>query len=457
MYKRSSWKTYQARLNRTKRIKRRALSILKYAGYFSVFLFVIYLSIVWSGAWFGGIACHYRQRNKAVLNDKTSLSENNDHTLAKKDVQTLLDRKSFINIKDESFSFDLNGKNCYIDTSIDISLQNFILKKMNVSTSRYIGIVVMDPSTGRVLSMTGFDKKDSKGNPCINDRFPAASIFKIITAAAAIEKCGFNSNSRFSYNGKKHTLYKSQLKERKNRYTNYVTLKKSFAQSINPVFGKIGALYLGKSALEKYAAAFGFNQHIDFEIPFLPSRFSISDQPYQWAEIASGFNKDTVISPLHGALMASVIINQGRLIEPTIIDKIIDDKGKILYQSRMTLVDKAIKPNTSRILTNMMTATIKSGTGRKVFRGYRKDRVLSRLNIGGKTGSIDNRTHDVRYDWFVGFAKERNGPKEIVASIVVAHEKYIGTKACQYARIIFKRYFKDYFAKNSVTMTHDKG
>ncbi len=130
------------------------------------------------------------------------------------------------------------------------------------------------------------------------------------------------------FNGYKHTLYKSQLKERSNRYTNKISFKDSFAQSVNPVFGKIGVLYLGKPQLEAYGVAFGFNRRFGFEIPCAPSRLTIDDDPYHWAEIASGFNNQTTLSPLHGAILAAVPLNQGRLVEPTIVDRIVDKNGK---------------------------------------------------------------------------------------------------------------------------------
>jgi peptidoglycan glycosyltransferase len=72
--------------------------------------------------------------------------------------------------------------------------------------------------------------------------------------------------------------------------------------------------------------------------------------------------------------------------------------------------------------------------------------VLSRLRLGGKTGSIYNRAHDARFDWFVGFAAEKKGEKMVV-SAMVAHEEYIGTRAGQYARMAIEHYFKDYFAR----------
>jgi hypothetical protein len=97
-----------------------------------------------------------------------------------------------------------------------------------------------------------------------------------------------------------------------------------------------------------------------------------------------------------------------------------------------------------------MASTITDGTGRKSFQGFLKDPVLAQLNIGGKTGSIDNKGHNVRFDWFVGFAEEKNGQQKLSLCVLVGHEKYIGTKAGYYARMMMKRYFKNQFAKNDV-------
>jgi len=294
--------------------------------------------------------------------------------------------------------------------------------------------------------MIGFDKTSLSENLCVDNRFPAASVFKIVTAAAAIEECGFNSKSTLTYNGEKHTLYKSQLKARKNRYTNRITLRDSFAQSVNPVFGKLGSNYLGKATLEKYASAFGFNREINFEIPIQASVAAISEDPYHWAEIACGFNRETRISPLHGALIASIIVNRGRLIEPTIIDRITDGNGSVLYKTDAVSLSQAISERASRHMGELMAATISSGTSKKAFRGYRNDHILSKLNIGGKTGSINTEDNEARYDWFVGFADEKNGPGELVISVVVAHEKYIGIRASAYAHMAMKHYFRTLFA-----------
>lgn len=104
-----------------------------------------------------------------------------------------------------------------------------------------------------------------------------------------------------------------------------------------------------------------------------------------------------------------------------------------------------------------MRASVRSGTCSKIFRGYRTDHILSKLNIGGKTGSIDTKKHDGRYDWFVGFAEEKEGTGKLVVSVIVTHEKYIGIRASQYARMAIKQYFRDYFAKNEINLEKASG
>jgi len=453
-FKGSHWRNYQRKVKRAAVINKFIKNIPKYSVAFLT-IFILVCGII-SGI--TGIACHHIYILDGNTSDnKTDIPYSHKKFITKRDIQAMFDSKSFINLNEKGFDLVFNEQNFKIDTSLDISLQQFLLNNLDQSTAQYIGIVAMDPATGRVLSMVSYDKENQYNNPCIDNRFPAASIFKIVTAAAAIEKCNFNSDSILTYNGAKHTLYKSQLKKRTNRYTNKITLKDSFAQSINPVFGKIGLLYLGKNNLKSYAEAFGFNQNINFEIPVAPSFICLSDDPYNWAEIACGFNNETTLSPLHGALITSAILNQGRLVEPTVVDQITDETGQVIYCSHPVTLKQAVTPKSAKVVNNLMGATIKSGTCRKAFRGYRKDQILSKLNIGGKSGSIDNKTHDVRYDWFVGFAEEKNGHEKLVLSVIVAHEKYIGTRASHYARMAMKQYFSNYFAKKGTDRVYAGG
>jgi len=444
----NDWRKYQSNLL-TKKHYRRKKSRLKYWILLPVFFIIIY-----SMFGFGSIASNDNENLPFIpipelisdrISQKTQKHDEQDvkpSFWSKEKVRDLLDNKSMINMTQNQFNISHEHQQYIVKTSIDTELQKYLLKNMQKNYARYLGIVVMEPKSGRILSMVGFDKTRSTDNPCIEKRFPAASVFKIVTAAAAIEVCGLDPDSKLAFNGNKYTLYKRQITDKTNRYTTRVSFKNSFAQSINPVFGKLGCLHLGKTALEDYARGFGFNQQLNFELPVYKSKLHVKNERYHQAEIASGFNRDTLITPLHGALLVSSILNDGKIPEPTIVDEIIDMKGETHYKGKKGVINQAVNSQTCRTLKKLMNATVKSGTARKSFRGFRRDRVLSRLNIGGKTGSLSNRKHDVRFDWFVGFAEQKNGSEQIVISAVVAHHKYIGTRASRYARSTIKQYFK---------------
>jgi penicillin-binding protein A len=450
---RSGWRDYQDRLNKTAANRKRHRRL---------FHFCALLALVALGSW---AAVTGVTRFVNIFEDAegkppvaTSAPPQTDRLpgqLDKLELQALLTSGKFMNRKEDRFYVTAKNRRLCIDTSLDIDLQNFLYGKMDTAYARKIAIVVLAPDSGRVISMVGFDKSNPGANTCLDNHIPAASVFKIVTAAAALDIFDYSPDTVFLYNGGKYTLYKRQLKEKKNRFTNRITFNQSFAQSVNPVFGKLGAHHLGKDNLEKFSRAFGFNRRFKFEIPLEPSRFEATDDPYNWAELACGFNRSTTISPLHGALIAAAVANEGQLIEPTIVERVTDDQGQVVYTGTSKKIGRAISPDASAALGRMMRSTIRSGTCQKIFRGYRRDKVLSRLIIGGKSGSISNRGHDARYDWFVGFAEEKAGTGKIALAVLVAHEKYIGQRAAFYARLAIKRYFRDYFF-NARTGTHEK-
>ena len=361
--------------------------------------------------------------------------------LSREEVRQLLDKEEFNNLTTEATDLHVDQRVLHVETSLDPGLQKYLLDRMDRKNSRAIGIVMMDAGTGRVLAMAGFDRADAAVNPCLRSTFPSASVFKIVTAATAVDLCGLTPETPMHFNGDRYTLYKRQLKNQINRYTTTVSFAQAFAESVDPVFGKLGEHRLGGELLEKSADAFGFNEPLNFDLPLQPSHFEVNDEPYHWAELASGFNRETTISPLHGAVIASAVLNDGRMVTPSLVDRIVGGNGKVLYQRRQDWDQQAMSPKASAVLGRLMEATVASGTAHGFFRGYRHDKVLSHLEIGGKTGTIDNRDHDARYDWFVGFAKERAGGRRVVVAVLVAHGKYIGTRSGQYARMAIRYYF----------------
>lgn len=362
---------------------------------------------------------------------------------SKVELQTLTAGTGFLNLAEEELEIR-QGNRCFtLRTTLDPHLQQVLAGHLDRRHARSIAVVAIDPADGRVLAMAGHDRQRPDVNPCLESRFPAASVFKIVTAAAAVETARLQPGTLIPYSGGKYTLYKSQIAPNASRRDQQITLRDSFAQSVNPVFGKLGANLLGRERIEGYAEAFGFNRDIEFELPLRPSIVELNRADrYELAEVASGFNRTTRISALHGALIAAAIVNRGRWVEPTIVDWVIGPEGRVLYQGRAVTRERIVDPSTARTLRELMRETVQSGTAHREFQKHSGDRVLAGLEIGGKTGSIGDGAGEARYDWFVGYAVDPRSGEKLAVAAVVAHGELIGTRAATYAAIAFREHFR---------------
>ena len=383
---------------------------------------------------------------KNEISPEGGLSLKNEISIV--DLKGIIREIPFFNTTKTVFFVDTQEKSYTIATSLDAKLQKTLvstmkyLKTLGRGKPQRIAIVALNPDNGNIKGMAGFDQDDSRANPCLASDYPAASIIKIITASAAVDSLGYTAHTPLYFNGNKYTLYKRQLSQKKNKYTTKITLARAFAKSINPIFGKLGKNDLGRKRLDAYAQAFGFNQTPDSELEFESGRFSAAGSEFHLAELGCGFNKDTMISPLFGAMLVTNILNSGTSLVPHIVDQVTTDDGQIIYKGQKASYKTPITPKTAKTMITLMETTIKKGTAKKSFRGFSRDKVLSKLIIGGKTGSLYNREGTVKYDWFVGFGKEKSGNKRLAVAVVVGHKKYIGTRASTHARKILKTYFK---------------
>jgi cell division protein FtsI/penicillin-binding protein 2 len=85
-----------------------------------------------------------------------------------------------------------------------------------------------------------------------------------------------------------------------------------------------------------------------------------------------------------------------------------------------------------------MRETVVKGTGRKSFKGFFRG-SYKELDVGGKTGSLTDKTLNGKVDWFVGFAQLHG--KKIAISVVTMHKKYWTVKSSYLARKTFETAF----------------
>jgi len=204
-------------------------------------------------------------------------------------------------------------------TTIDPELQATVFRFFEQSGTVKAAAAILNPLDGRILALASHGDDETSGSICLRAGFPAASLFKIVTSAAALEVAGFTPNKPVSFVGRKHTLYRKQLASGANRFSTTTTFREAFADSINPVFGKLGIYELGQETISQYAGKFLFNQTIPFDLPIEVSAVDVPEDPFGIAEITSGFNKRTLISPIHAALMTAAIANDGTMMRPWLV------------------------------------------------------------------------------------------------------------------------------------------
>ncbi len=335
-----------------------------------------------------------------------------------------------------------SGRDLRLHLTIDPVLQEYAAKLAANSGALQTSVVAMDPRDGRILALADNDQLGSGGFLSLKADYPAASLFKVVSAAAALERAGFSPEKSLSFSGAQHSLYKSQLKEKGGKYTTKTSFRKAFASSINPVFGKIGIYYLGRNVLNSYGERFYFNRKIPFDMPVSLSRLDVPADSFGIAEVASGFNKDTVMSPLHAVMLAAAAANDGVMVRPRIVDSIKSDEGNVIYRGSSGTLARVVSPETASGLRVLMKETVTKGTCRKAFSKLVRGKSLKDVGLGAKTGTIHDRLDRFKMDWTTAFALPRDGRNPIAVAVLNVHGEKMGVKANEIASLVIKRWLR---------------
>lgn len=432
----SGWRNYQGKLKREERRKALLTKLPVVALYSGSCLLVLFFVFYAGSQLLGylirdGYSPSHTQKAPVVIHEKMP---DQDLSFELKDLD--LEHASLSDI----FFVQRDGSRLMVQSSLDADLQDYILSLLKRSRTVQAAVVVLSPADGRILAMANYEKGGKGDNLCTKAVYPAASLFKIVSAAAALETAGFTPDRAVVFTGGKHTLYKSQLKKKAGRYSTKISFREAFGSSINSVFGKIGIYDLGRSVISEYADRFLFNRLISFDFPVEQSTVNVPDDDYGLAEIASGFNRETLISPLHAALLSSAVANKGTMMAPRLIERVFNESGKLLYQGRPGMLGSPISKGTAKDLKVLMRDTILNGTCRKQFRALRRSKVFRDVELGAKTGTINDKSDKFKYDWFTAYAIPRDGAKDLSIAVLSVHGEKLGIRASELGRHIIKYY-----------------
>ena len=325
------------------------------------------------------------------------------------------------------------GQKIKIITTLNEELQSKLIKLLHRYHPLLGAGVLVDLETGAVQAMADYRQDGENdtglakecGNLCLVSEFPAASLFKIVTAYGVLDKEKVTRKTHYPVVGRHHTLYKYQLGLGKSRYRyrpEDISFEKAFARSVNPVFGKLGIDFFSADELLGLAESFSFNHPLRFDQPVLASRVAMPQTKFQQAETSSGFIKTTTLSPLHAALLVGAPLVADNLPQPYFIKRVVAEDGAEIYYHQLRRCDFQLHDeNACRELTAMMRATVKYGTARKSFRDARRRRAFRKLDVGGKTGSLDMPISGHRCEWFAGFGKNPQTGKQVAVAVVLVH------------------------------------
>jgi peptidoglycan glycosyltransferase len=257
-----------------------------------------------------------------------------------------------------------------------------------------------DPSAPLVLRAT-------------NGQFTPGSTFKTVTAAAAIDTGIAKPTDVYEDDGS-FTVEGRELVEN-NRPDDSIdqwTLTEGYMYSLNVVFAQVG-LDVGAADLEKYAAAFGFGGGIPYDIPVAESQLANNldflDSQVALAETAFGQGQ-ILATPLQMALIAACVANDGKMMQPYLVDSIESADGDELRSVDPSVWRTPISNATAQTLQQMMIDAVEQGSvSGAAVPGY---------TVGGKTGTAETGSGDP-HSWFIGFIGDPE-PRYAVA-VVLEH------------------------------------
>ncbi len=216
-------------------------------------------------------------------------------------------------------------------------------------------------------------------NKAVSDTYEPGSVFKIITAAMALEENvttldhGYNCGYTIYVAGQVYHCHKKGGHGALN-------FKQAMVGSCNPVFITVGQL-MGSSTFSKYFEAFGLTKKTGIDLPGEATSVYHKEANMGPTELASSsFGQTFSVTPMQLISAASAAVNGGYLLQPYVVSKIIDSDGNLVKSTEKTVKRQVVSKSTSEKLREMLKAVVTDGVRNAYVAGY---------DIGGKTGTSE--------------------------------------------------------------------
>ena len=331
----------------------------------------------------------------------------------------------------------ISGGGDFVQYTMNPYLQKFVREIVANVRSPHVAVVAVEPTSGRILAIG--EKSSSIANLALHSGFPAASLFKLVTTAAALERGAIVPESIINFRGGTYELDQFNFSPDARRDTRAMSVAEALGRSCNPVFSRVALKYLNPRVLLSYANSFGFNSIVNSQLQLPPSRAAIPSDDYELGRTAAGFGAVT-ISPVHAAIVMAGIANRGQMPAPSFIERVIDPSGNTIYRFEPQTIRQLMQPSSSRTLLQMMTATTTIGTSRREFAKAGRP-VLGGELVPAKTGTLKGENPKGLNNWFIASAPLHN-PK-IAVAVVVVNPGGAASKASHIGRLVLEKYLNN--------------
>jgi len=308
--------------------------------------------------------------------------------------------------------------------AINETMQHRVEKLLDDYKVPYGLFVAIEPKTGMVLATVAHSSvQPSWEQGAFYKLYPMASLFKIVTATAALEEKKVSADTPFAFNGRLTSENPKYWRVRPGRGNPQMPLSLAMGKSVNPVFGRLAGEVVGRESLITYAERYGFNQDLFPGSPVTTSRAPMPGTIDQLMLMGAGLNREVKISPFHAAAIMATIANGGVMMTPSLAREILDAKGSAIFTQKPQPLRTVITPETAASLAHMLSTTVVSGTSRKAFHDRRGRPMFASLRVAAKTGSIDGKDPAGHYSWFAAYAPMED-PQIALAVLVINQDKW---------------------------------
>lgn len=293
--------------------------------------------------------------------------------------------------------------------------------------------VALDARTGKVLVWASIPN-DRQHSPLYRLAAPAASVFKIVTTAALLERTRITPTTRVCIAGGMHEIEREHLDPPRAGARSCAPFFTALGHSRNAAFAQLVTQSMARDDLVETAQHFGFNQSLPFDVDIPMGELEVPYNDLSFARTATGF-ENSRLSPLGAASLAAIVAASGSVYQWHIVER---SEG---WQApaHAHAVRRAIRPRTAQWLRRMMEVTVTSGTSLDAFSDEHGQSYLAGIRVAGKTGTLKPDEDASTASWFTGFAPSRD--PRIIVSVLLENRRVWRRKANQVARDLLRCYF----------------